>query len=95
MQAAVAAVGTEISNAFQGDAHALLVAVYKDPSVPLELRVDAAKKAVHFEKPALANTTVNATVRRNITDFSDAELAILAGEGSGEDGVAEASGITH
>ena len=28
---------------FHGDAHALLITVYKDPSQPMDLRLDAAK----------------------------------------------------
>jgi hypothetical protein len=40
-------------NCFQGDAHALLMSVYKDETAPLDLRVDCAKAAVAFEKPTL------------------------------------------
>ena len=47
-----------IPGAFTGDAHALLVAVYKDPAHEWDLRVDAAKAAIRYEKPALASTTV-------------------------------------
>ena len=39
--------------AFAGDAHALLMGVYKDQSQPVELRVQAAKAAVGYEKPRL------------------------------------------
>lgn len=48
-----------IPDAFTGDAHALLMAVYKDPALDLALRVDAAKAAIRFEKPALAATTLS------------------------------------
>jgi hypothetical protein len=41
-------------NAFEGDAHALLVTIYKDPTHPIDLRLDAAKAAIAFEKPRLA-----------------------------------------
>jgi hypothetical protein len=41
--------------AFDGDAHALLMTVYKDETQPIELRLDAAKAALRFEKPALAS----------------------------------------
>lgn len=47
-----------IPNAFDGDAHALLMAVYKDPSKEWNLRIDAAKAAIRYEKPALATTTL-------------------------------------
>src|SRR5262245_50188031 len=41
--------------AFDGDSHALLMAVYKDTTAPLEMRLDAAKAAIRFEKPALSS----------------------------------------
>lgn len=40
--------------AFGGDAHAFLVAVYKSPANELHQRIDAAKAAIRYEKPALA-----------------------------------------
>jgi len=42
------------AGAFDGDAHAFLMAVYKDAAQPIELRVVAAKAAIAFEKPRLA-----------------------------------------
>jgi hypothetical protein len=42
-------------DAFKGDAHALLVLVYSDPRQPIELRIDAAKAAIGYEKPKLAS----------------------------------------
>jgi hypothetical protein len=41
------------SEPFDGDAHAFLILTYKDKSLPLNLRLDAAKAAIRFEKPAL------------------------------------------
>jgi hypothetical protein len=41
-------------DAFNGDAHALLMAIYKNESLAPELRMDAAKTAIKFEKPAIA-----------------------------------------
>ncbi len=43
-----------IDGAFEGDAHAFLAAVYRDPAVPLEIRIMAASKALRVEKPALS-----------------------------------------
>jgi hypothetical protein len=43
-------------NAFPGDAVSLLQCVYRNPDVPLEVRIDAASKAARFERPALAAT---------------------------------------
>ena len=37
------------------DAHALLMAIYKIENVPIEMRLDAAKSAVRYEKPALSS----------------------------------------
>jgi hypothetical protein len=42
-----------IPGAFVGNAHALLMAIYKDPALPLHVRVDAAKAAIGYEKPRL------------------------------------------
>lgn len=44
----------EMPGAFDGDAHALLVTVYKNPAHEWNLRLDAAKAAIRYEKPALA-----------------------------------------
>lgn len=44
--------------AFDGDAHAFLVAVYKNPGNELNHRIDAAKAAIRYEKPALNSTTL-------------------------------------
>ena len=43
-----------IDQAFEGDAHAFLTAVYRDPAVPLEIRIMAAGRALRVEKPALS-----------------------------------------
>ena len=43
-----------IPDAFRGDAHAYLMAIYKDPSHDPRLRVDAARAAIRYEKPALS-----------------------------------------
>ncbi len=41
-------------DAFDGDAHAFLMAVYKNDRLPVELRMDAARAAIGYEKPRLA-----------------------------------------
>ena len=43
-----------IDAAFEGDAHAFLHAVYRNPEVPLEIRIMAAGRALRVEKPALS-----------------------------------------
>jgi hypothetical protein len=50
------------ADAFDGDAHSLLIAVYKDQSHPIELRLEAAKAAIRFEKPALAAVDTHGTI---------------------------------
>jgi hypothetical protein len=37
------------------DAHGLLMAVYRDRDMPIDLRVEAAGKSLPFEKPRLAS----------------------------------------
>ena len=47
-----AALGSEV---FHGDAHALLMTVYKDLDQPIGLRMEAAKAALPYEKPRRAS----------------------------------------
>lgn len=54
LEKAIELVGATIANAFDGDSHALLMAVYKNLDLPLPLRLDAAKAAIGYEKPKLA-----------------------------------------
>jgi hypothetical protein len=67
---AAAQIEQALGDAFQGDAHALLMAVYKNPANELPLRVDAAKAAIRYEKPALSSidakvdANVKATIRK-------------------------------
>jgi hypothetical protein len=50
---AAAVLAEKIPGCFEGDSHALLMAVYKDPENPLSIRIDAAKAAIGYEKPRL------------------------------------------
>lgn len=70
----------EIPDAFVGDAHAFLMAIYKDPSQPIDLRLDAAKAAIRFEKPALAAVQVKEDRRREMHEFTTAELEAIVAE---------------
>jgi hypothetical protein len=63
------------SEGFPGDAHALLVAIYRNESLPLSMRLDAAKSAVKFERPALATTVL--TQRTGLEALSLDELQQL------------------
>lgn len=55
MAEAEAEISAALGEPFNGDAHALLMAIYKNPAQPIELRIDAAKAAIRFEKPSLAS----------------------------------------
>jgi type II secretory pathway component PulM len=44
-----------LHSVFHGDAHALLMTVYKDLKQPIGLRMEAAKAALPYEKPRLAS----------------------------------------
>jgi hypothetical protein len=74
--------GDQGAKLFEGDAHALMVLTYKNPALPLDIRMDAAKAAIRFEKPAFTQTAVDLTVRPvRADDLSDDELAaIIAGD---------------
>src|SRR5438876_152410 len=50
LQGVVEAIGETIDDAFAGDAHALLVRIYKDPMFDWHVRQDAAKAALPYEK---------------------------------------------
>ncbi len=68
--------------AFDGDAHALLVSVYRDTTQPMELRLNAAKAAIAYEKPRLQSVTMagadgGAIEIRRLANLSDEELDFL------------------
>ena len=90
VQDAVKAIEASLPESFDGDAHALLMLVYKDVRLPLGIRLDAAKTAIGYEKPRLANTELNASIRQSVADFTDAELAVLADQEGGGGGACEA-----
>src|SRR5437764_1208697 len=72
---------------FGGDAHALLCLVYKDGEVALELRVDAAKAAIRYEKPALAQ--VQAEVKGNVAAY------VIGGQAMSAEEWAEVYGVSN
>jgi len=69
-EAAAQAISAAIPGAFDKDAHAFLMAVYKDPAQPMELRIDAAKAAIRYEKPALAAVDVNSVNEHTVYTIS-------------------------
>jgi hypothetical protein len=52
MRAVVQEFSATVPDVFAGDAVAFLQTVYKDPRIPLPVRIDAAAKAARFERPA-------------------------------------------
>ena len=53
MAEAAETIAETVENAFDGDSHALLMAVYKNPAHDWDIRIDAAKAAIGYEKPRL------------------------------------------
>jgi hypothetical protein len=62
MQVVTAKFKDEVPAAFDGDGVAYLQTVYRDPVLPVDVRIDAAAKAARYERPALA-----ATLTRDVT----------------------------
>ena len=52
MKAVVQEFSATVPDVFAGDAVAFLQTIYKDPRIPLHVRLDAAAKAARFERPA-------------------------------------------
>ena len=59
-----------IDGAFDGDAHAFLQAVYKNPDVPppLEIRIQAASRALRVEKPTLSASHSSHNINVGLAD---------------------------
>ena len=81
-----------VPEAFAGDGVAFLQTVYKDPKLPLGVRIEAAVKAARFERPMLASSDVR--VIRGLADLTDTELLAIAGT-SEEDLVEREIGGSH
>src|SRR5262249_21011028 len=71
MRAAAEQIGELIPEAFAGDAHAFLMAVYKNPKLDLRVRIDAAGKALAYEKPRLASAEMT---QRSLDHLSPTEF---------------------
>jgi hypothetical protein len=74
-----------VGGAFEGDALAYLMSVYKDPLKPENVRIDAAKAAIRYERPALAPVEQGGPERDSIPladriEFYEREEQIEASE---------------
>ena len=67
----------QIDGAFEGDAHAFLQAVYRNPNVPLETRIMAASRALRVEKPTLSASQGQVDIHVDIGARLDAARARL------------------
>lgn len=81
VKAAAEKIEQVLPGAFEGNSHAYLMSIYKDPILPTTTRIDAAKAALPFEMPRLAaveHTTPPGRPMQNETthklDKSSAEL---------------------
>ena len=72
-----------VPNAFEGDGVCFMQSVYKDPSFPVELRLDAAAKAARFERPALAATLTRDMTPAATPEVQDARIRELLLKGLG------------
>src|SRR5579872_4282347 len=79
-RAVVARFEIEHPDAFPGDAVGLLQCIYRDQSLPLEVRLDAASKAAPFERPRLSAVAVQpvARARVDLSVLDQGEQAQLA-----------------
>jgi hypothetical protein len=66
MQAVAEKLKQAVPEAFEGDGIAYMQSVYRDPSFPQELRLDAAAKAARFERPTLAAIAVRQAPRARL-----------------------------
>jgi hypothetical protein len=85
-EAALAKAAAEIEGvlgeqAFDGDAHSLLAMIYKDTRQPIDLRLDAARAAISFEKPRLSSVDANVKNSVDFENMSDDELRNYVKEG--------------
>ena|SRR5689334_11811252 len=72
-----------VPEAFDGDGVCFMQSVYRDPSFPVELRLDAASKAARFERPALAATLTRDVTLAASPEARDARIRELLLKGLG------------
>jgi hypothetical protein len=70
-------IAAAIPGAFGGDAHALLMATYKDVALDLDVRLEAAKAAISYEKPRLQSTTLRGDEDSPLRNLTRIESVIV------------------
>jgi hypothetical protein len=90
MQRAAEQIESILPQAFKGDAHTLLMTVYKDETQPWERRLDAAKAAAPYEKPRLSS--IEAKVDVGLTEMDDDDLDSRLGALAAQAGIALSAG---
>src|SRR4051794_3102516 len=91
METVAAKFAEAVPDAFEGDSVAFLQTVYKNPTLPFPVRLDAAAKAARFERPILSAT--NMRMIRSLHDLSDEELASVRAEAEKEAADLAAGGV--
>ena len=81
LEAAALRAAASVSEGFEGDAHAFLQAVYRNPEVPLEIRIMAAGRALRVEKPALAASHSVSEIHVNLAGRLEAARLRVARQG--------------
>jgi hypothetical protein len=77
VQEAAQKISEIMPGAFEGDAHAFLMAVYKDPKQEPKLRVSAAVAAIRYEKPALASVEVSGDKENPLHSITRIETVVI------------------
>lgn len=73
-----------LPNVFKGNAHELLMAVYKNEDLPLPTRIDAAKAAIPHETPKLSSVEHKGDPDNPLEQNSRVELVVIdAGDSQG------------
>jgi hypothetical protein len=75
-EAAVKIAGALGPGAFEGDAHAFLVSVYKDAAQPIALRVNAARAAIGYERPRLASVEGRIDTQLSLADLIERSMTV-------------------
>ena len=82
-----------IEGTFEGDAHAFLASVYKNPNMSLEVRILAAGRALRVEKPVLSAVHGRMDVTFDIAERMQAARKRVAAQPERNNAVALIDGV--